>query len=112
MNLAEALDILPEVTTPTRTKRIFKMDPLLIAREHIVEGESTFLAHVPGSTNIFTLTPEQWKLTQLFDGQRSYEQIAELFVAENSIHVSAEEVRAFAEMMHDSNYWYQSPQEK
>jgi putative peptide zinc metalloprotease protein len=112
MNLAEALDVLPEVTTPTKSKRIFKMDPRLVGREHIEEGKPMILAHVPGSTNIFRLTPEQWKLTHLFDGQRSYEEIAELFLAENAIQVSAEDVRGFADMMQDSNFWYQSPQEK
>ncbi|MGA7138006.1 MAG: HlyD family efflux transporter periplasmic adaptor subunit [Terriglobales bacterium] len=112
MNLAEALDVLPEVTTPTRSKRILKMDPRLVGREHIEEGQPLFLTHVPGSTTVFRLTPEQWKLTQLFDGQRSYSEIAELFVAENAIQVSAEDVRGFAEMMQDSDFWYQSPQEK
>lgn len=112
MNLAEALDVLPEITTPTRSQRICKMDPQLVGREHIEEGVPMILAHVPGSTNIFRLTPEQWKLAHLFDGQRSYAEIAELFLAENSIQVSAEDVRTFAEMMQDSDFWYQSPQEK
>ena len=112
MNLAEALDVLPEITTPTRSKRIFKMDPRLVGREHIEEGAPLFLAHLPGSTNLFRLTPDQWKLAQLFDGQRSYAEIAELFTAETGIQVSDEEVRNFAEMMEDAKFWYQSPQEK
>jgi putative peptide zinc metalloprotease protein len=112
MNLAEALDVLPEITTPTRSNRIFKIDPRLVGREHIEEGAPMFLAHVPGSTNIFRLTPEQWKLTHLFDGQRSYAEIAELFLAETAIQLSAEDIRSFAEMMQDSNFWYQSPQEQ
>jgi putative peptide zinc metalloprotease protein len=112
MNLAEALDVLPEISTPTRSQRICRMDPLVVGREHIEEGAPMILAHVPGSTNIFRLTPEQWKLAHLFDGQRSYAEIAELFLAENAAHVSAEDVRTFAEMMQDSGFWYQSPQEK
>lgn len=112
MNLAEALDVLPEITTPTESKRIFKMDPRLVGREHIEEEGPIFLAHVPGSTNIFRLTPEQWKLAQLFDGRRSYAEIAELFLAEHGIQVSDEDVRNFAEMMQDADFWYQSPQEK
>jgi putative peptide zinc metalloprotease protein len=112
MNLAEALDVLPEITTPTTSKRIFKMDPRLVGREHIEEEGPIVLAHVPGSTNIFRLTPGQWKLAQLFDGRRSYTEIAELFLAENGIQLGEEDVRNFAEMMQDSNFWYQSPQEK
>ena len=68
MNLAEALDVLPEITTPTRSKRIFKMDPTLVGREHIEEGAPLVLAHVPGSTNLFRLSPQQWQLAHLFDG--------------------------------------------
>ena len=112
MNLAEALDVLPEITAPTRSRRVFKIDPRLVGREHIEEGAPMFLAHVPGSTNIFRLTPEQWKLAHLFDGQRSYEEIAELFLAETAIQLGIEDVRSFAEMMQDADFWYQSPHEK
>lgn len=112
MNLAEALDVLPEISTPTRSKRIFKMDPRLVGREHIEEGGRLFLAHVPGSVELFRLTPDQWTLAHLFDGQRSYEEIAELFVAETAAQINGEDVRKFAEMMEDVKFWYQSPQEK
>jgi putative peptide zinc metalloprotease protein len=112
MNLAEALDVLPEITTPTRSKRIFKMDPTLVGREHIEEGAPLVLAHVPGSTNLFRLSPQQWQLAHLFDGERSYDEIAELFAVETGTQASAEDVRMFAEMMEDLKFWYQSPQEK
>jgi putative peptide zinc metalloprotease protein len=112
MNLAEALDVLPEISTPSRSRRIFKIDPRLVGRQHIEEGAPMFLAHVPGSTNIFRLTPEQWKLAHLFDGERSYVEITELFLAETAIQLSVEDVRNFAEMMQDADFWYQSPQER
>jgi putative peptide zinc metalloprotease protein len=112
MNLAEALDVLPEITTRTKTTRVFKMDPRIVGREHIEQGAPMFLAHVPGSTDLFRLTPEQWKLAHLFDGQRSYQEIADLFLAETAIQLGSEEVRTFAEMMEDAGFWYQSPQEK
>ncbi|MGB8012245.1 MAG: HlyD family efflux transporter periplasmic adaptor subunit [Terriglobales bacterium] len=112
MNLAEALDVLPEITTPTKVKRIFKMDPRMVGREHVEEGVRIFLAHLPGSVVLFRLTPDQWKLAHLFDGQRSYEDIAELFLAETAIHLDVEDVRNFAEMMQNDGFWYQSPQEK
>jgi putative peptide zinc metalloprotease protein len=112
MNLAEALDVLPEITAPTRRKRVFKMDPRLVGREHIEEGAPVFLAHVPGSTSVFRLTPEQWTLSHFFDGQRSYSEIAELFVAETAFPLCEEDVRNFAETMEEVNFWYQPPQEK
>ncbi len=112
MNLAEALDVLPELTAPTRNTRIFRIDPLLVGREHIEEGEPVILAHVPGSTNLFRLTPQQWELAHLFDGQKSYEEIAAQFVSQTATEASPDDVRMFAEMMEDTRFWYQSPQEK
>ena len=112
MNLAEALDVLPEITTVTRSRRTFRMDPRIVGREHIEEGKPIFLSHIPGSTNLFRLNPEQWKLVHLFDGQRSYEEIAELFLAETGIGLGTEDVRNFAETMDDADFWYQTPQEK
>ncbi len=112
MNLAEALDVLPELTTVTKGRRIFKMDPSLVGREHIEEGAPLILAHIPGSVTIFRLTPDQWKLAHFFDGQRSYDEIADLFVADTGTQVSGDDVRMFAEMMEDVKFWYQSPQEK
>jgi putative peptide zinc metalloprotease protein len=112
MNLAEALDVLPEITTIAESKRIFRVDPRLVGREHIEEGKPIMLCHVPGSTSLFRLTPEQWKLAHLFDGQRSYEEIDGLFLAETGIQLGAEGVKNFAEMMEDTRFWYQTPQEK
>ena len=112
MNLAEALDILPEIATVNKTRRVFRMDPRLVGREHMEEGSPMFLSHIPGSTNLFRLTPEQWKLVHWFDGQRSYEEINELFLAETGIQLGTEGVRNFAEMMDDANFWYQTPQEQ
>jgi putative peptide zinc metalloprotease protein len=112
MNLAEALDVLPEISTPTKRKRNYKIDPNLVGREHIEEGALVFLAHVPGSTELYRLTPEQWKLAHFFDGQRSYEDIAALFTAETGMLLDVESIRNFAEMMQDASFWYQSPQEK
>jgi putative peptide zinc metalloprotease protein len=112
MNLAEALDVLPELTAPTKSTRIFRIDPLLVGREHVEEGEKVILAHVPGSTNLFRLTLPQWELAHFFDGQRSYEEIADLFSTQSSTQANSEDVRMFAEMMEDSKFWYQSPQEK
>lgn len=112
MNLAEALDVLPELTTLAKGKRIFRMDPSLVGREHMEESAPLVLAHVPGSTTIFRLTPDQWRLAHYFDGQRSYDEIAESFMAETGTPVSGEDIRMFAEMMEDLKFWYQSPQEK
>ena len=67
MNLAEALDILPDVTTTVRRKRTYKLDPRFVGREHLEEGTTVVLAHVPGSTTIFRFSVQQWQLIHLFE---------------------------------------------
>ncbi len=48
----------------------------------------------------------------LFDGTRSYEEIAELYEQQSGVPVSAEETRAFAENMEECDFWYKTLQEK
>lgn len=112
MNLTEALDVLPEVTAPAKKKRRYKSDPRLVGREHVEEGETILLAHVPGSVDIFRFSPEQWQLVHLFDGERTYEQIAEAFFAKTGIRFEPNEIREYADGMEEANFWYKTPQEK
>ena len=35
MNLAEALDVLPELTTTIRRQRTYRLDPRFVGREHV-----------------------------------------------------------------------------
>ena len=58
------------------------------------------------------MKPTQWQLARLFDGVRSYEEIAAAFEAETGIPIAAEEVRTFAENMDEGGFWYKNPQEK
>ena len=112
MNITEALDVLPEVTAPVRKKRLYKIDPRLVGREHIEEGERMYLSHVPGSTDIFRFSPEQWQLVHLFDGERSFEEISELYFQQSGSRFEAEEIRQYADGMEEANFWYKTPQEK
>ena len=112
MNLAEALDVLPEISTPTRSDRIFKIDPRLVGREHVEEGAIVVLAHVPGSTSIFRFSPDQWKLVHLFDGERTYEEIASLLEVETGARYDVEDIRNYAQELEEINFWYKTSQEK
>jgi putative peptide zinc metalloprotease protein len=58
------------------------------------------------------MKPTQWQLARLFDGVRSYEEIAAAFTAETGIPLEAEEARTFAENMDEGGFWYKNPQEK
>jgi putative peptide zinc metalloprotease protein len=112
MNLAEALDILPDVTTTVRRKRTYKLDPRFVGREHLEEGTTVVLAHVPGSTMVFRFTPQQWQLVHLFDGIRSYPEISELFQEQAGIQIDPEDIRRYADEMEEAGLWYLTPQEK
>ncbi len=61
---------------------------------------------------MFTLPPSYWELAKLFDGQRSYEEIAVLHSQQDGVEYSAETVREFASDLEANGFWYKTPQEK
>lgn len=113
MNLAEALNVaLPEVPTHRAREGFPRLDPVLVAREQIEEGHAVTIIHRPGTTVLMRVTPEQWQVAQLFDGERSYEEIGELCGQVVGTLYSENDVRDFAEMLRPLGIWYVSPQEK
>jgi putative peptide zinc metalloprotease protein len=114
MNLSEALDAaLPDIPRNRLSrKNPPRIDPDLIIREDVVDGETIVAVYQRSSANLLRLKPTQWQLARLFDGVRTYEEIAAAFEAEMGIPLSAEEVRTFAENMDEGGFWYKNPQEK
>ncbi len=114
MNLSEALDAaLPEIPrTRLSRKNPPRIDPELIVREDVTDGEPIVSVYQRSTANLLRLKPTQWQLARLFDGVRSYEEIAAAFEAEAGIPLSGEEVRTFAENMDEGGFWYKNPQEK
>jgi putative peptide zinc metalloprotease protein len=114
MNLSEALDAaLPEIPrTRLSRKNPPRIDPDLIIREDVTDGEPVFAVYQRSTASLLRLKPTQWQLARLFDGVRSYDEISAAFEAETGIPLSAEEVRTFAENMDEGGFWYKNPQEK
>jgi putative peptide zinc metalloprotease protein len=114
MNLSEALDAaLPEIPRNRLSrKNPPRLDPELIIREDVTDGEPIVAVYQRSTANLLRLKPTQWQLARLFDGVRSYHEIAAAFEAETGIPVSAEEARTFAENMDEGGFWYKNPQEK
>jgi putative peptide zinc metalloprotease protein len=114
MNLSEALDAaLPEIPrTRLSRKNPPRVDPDLIIREDVTDGEPIVSVYQRSTANLLRLKPTQWQLARLFDGVRSYEEIAAAFQTETGIPLSPEEVQTFAENMDEGGFWYQNPQEK
>ncbi len=113
MNLVEALDAaLPELPARRSRQGTPKLDPTVIAGEHIEDGVPTFNVHIPGSTSLYHFSPEQWTLANLFDGKRSYQEIASQFQAQTGVPCTEDDVREFADDLEAADFWYKTLQDK
>jgi len=117
MNIVEALNVaLPELPVQAiKATRLPRMNPGVIAREQVQDGQRKVLALVPELHRFYTLDELQWKLLQLFDGKRTYQEIADLYATQTGVVMSEQAVREFAEdsqASQGSHLWYRTPQEK
>lgn len=114
MNLSEALDAaLPEIPR----KRLARdkppaVDPNLILREESFDGEPVIGVLQRENGNFFRFPLAQWQLIQLFNGARTYDEIAEAYREQTGVDYSPDEIGAFAEGMEAQDFWYKTPQEK
>src|SRR6266481_610962 len=113
MNLTRALEVaLPDIPARKLAESFPRLDPGTTFREHIEGGKPIVRVYVPSIAGMFTFEQDQWALTQLFDGKRRYEEIAELYSQQNGIQYDAETVREFGASLESSEFWYKTPQEK
>jgi putative peptide zinc metalloprotease protein len=113
MNITQALNVaLPELPARLISERSPRIHPDVVFREHVEDGAPVVRAFVPGVASMFVFPPESWRLIQLFDGQRSFAEIAEIYSAETGADYSEVTVRDFAASIAAMNFWYQTPQEK
>ena len=98
MNLSEALDAaLPEIPKAQLSRtRPPRLDPELVTREDILDGEPVVVILQRSKGSFFRFQPSQWQLAQLFDGIRSYDEIAQKFTQEQGGTLSARELEEFA----------------
>ncbi|HZD31474.1 MAG TPA: biotin/lipoyl-binding protein, partial [Candidatus Angelobacter sp.] len=113
MNLAEALNAaLPEL--PAKTMRVGypRLDPQTIWAENVEDGQPVVVVHKRGTQGVYRFPPEQWKLIELFDGQRSYEEVAETYDQMFGIRYTANDLREWANSLDETDFWYKTSQEK
>ena len=97
MNITEALNAaLPDIPARMIAERYPRMAPDVVFREHLEDGKPVFRVYVPSAEAMYKFPPQNWALIQLFDGQRSYGEIAELYSRQTRVEHSAEQVRDFA----------------
>jgi putative peptide zinc metalloprotease protein len=113
MNLTRALEVaLPDIPARKLAESCPRMDPGTTFREHVEDGRPVVRIYVPSSASMYTFQTSEWELTQLFDGVRSYEQIAQLYSQQTGTQYDVETVREFAAGLEASDFWYKTPQEK
>jgi len=114
MNIVRALEVaLPEL--PERIVRNIppKLDPRVVHKDHIENGEEVVLAKMPGSELVFRFAAVQWQLIRLLNGNRSPAYVAELFAKETGTAVSEDEVKELASYLQsDTPLMYKTPLEK
>jgi len=112
MNLTRVLEVaLPEIPARILSASPPRMPPGTVHKEHIEDGERIVLVVVPNQSLLYRFPPHNWELIQLFNGQRSYQEIAELYSNQLGAEYSADDVREFAASVESLGFWYKTPQE-
>ncbi len=112
MNLSEVLNVaLPDLPA-RRSKSYPRLHPKLIVREHVEGGDLTLVAAISGGTYLYRFNPEQWAVVQLFNGERSYRQVAEAYQEQSNTSFDEDQVREFADSLEELDFWYKTPLEK
>jgi putative peptide zinc metalloprotease protein len=113
MNLTRALEVaLPDIPARKLAESYPRMDPGATFREHFEGGKAVVRIYVPSVAGMYTLEKEQWELTRLFDGKRSYEEIARIYSQQSGVQYDEETVREFAANLDAGDFWYKTSQEK
>jgi putative peptide zinc metalloprotease protein len=113
MNLTRVLNVaLPDIPARIISQRAPRLPPDLVWREHIEEGRTIVRVYVRGQEALFHFPPPNWALAQLFDGERSFEEIAQLYSKQSGTQFGVNDAREFAAALSAIDFWYQTPQEK
>lgn len=113
MNLTRVLEVaLPELPARQISERPPRMPPDAVFKEHIEDGKPIVRVFLPGEESMFRFPKANWELAQLFDGNRSYEEVAKMYSGQTGAEYSVEEVREFAASLEAEEFWYRTPQEK
>jgi putative peptide zinc metalloprotease protein len=114
MNIVQALDAaLPDLPERVIRRDKPRLDVRVITKEHIEEGRAIIIAKLPGTDSVLRFIPEQWKLIQLFDGNRTYCEISELSAETTGAFFSEDDVQEIATFLYDNtDFICKTPLEK
>lgn len=110
MNLTEALHVaLPDLPPRSARKRCPRLHPHVLARTQMENDEPVIYAIVSGANQLYRFTPQQWELLQLFNGERSYEEVSNTYRARSGVYFSPESIQEYVSELEE--IWYTAPQE-
>jgi len=113
VNLTRVLSVaLPDIPARILGDKPPRFPPDVIAKEHIEDGQPVVRAVVRGVDSIFRFPPANWELAQLFDGSRSYAEVAEAYSAKTNTLLSEDDAREFAQALEEIGFWHRTTQEK
>jgi putative peptide zinc metalloprotease protein len=113
MNLAEALNAaLPDLPVRKIWSVYPRLDKDLITRENLEDGEKVVVALIRGTDRIYCFSSEQWRIVELFDGKRSYEEVASLHAERYNVAYAVDDLKEYASGLDDVDFWYKTPLEK
>lgn len=113
MNLTRVLNVaLPEIPAQIVAQNPPRVPPGTVHKEHIEDGEPVVLVVVPNKSLLYRFPPANWEFIQLFNGERSFEEIARVYSNQIGADYSADDVRDFAASVEELGFWYKTPQEK
>src|SRR5205823_12235440 len=95
MNLTQIMNItLPDPPAARIHESFPKVSPKMISRDHFErEGHMIHVIIPDGPPNFFRFTKQQVELVKLFDGRRSYREIAATFTRTQRVAIKEELVR-------------------
>ena len=114
MNLSEALDAaLPEIRRSQQGgERVPRIDPDLLMREDVIDGNPVNVVYQRSTGNVIRFPPDQWQFAQAFQGQDTFEEVAETFTGRSGIGATSEDAKEFAANLSDCNFWFKTSEEK
>ncbi len=113
MNLTRVLNnALPDLPARNLSERPPRMPSDLVFKEHVEDGQRIVRVVVANQDAMYKFPPANWELIQLFNGERSYEEIAQLYSSQTGCEYSVDQIREFADSMESLEFWYKTPQEK
>lgn len=113
MNLSRVLDVaLPDLPKLPAEGRLFRFNPNITWREQTEKGVTHFMAVAPDTRKVFMFTPPKWALVKLFNGVRTYDQIATLWYQQTGLRAPAADIRTFAQTLDEGGFWLRTAEEE